>query len=383
MQARKILLYTSMPIIIAGVLLVIAHVHWLQQNNKPLSVYVLDKTVPTDDYTEHKSLFWMLSNNKIVKDNAEPYKVHEDYWGFFPLNKEEQLFEIRTTNIDAIEATADANDICYYTDTYGVYYNQWYQADKKTPQPSGKVFGGLNNNDYLLLKAFKARRKLILAEFNLYNGPTPNLVRAKVEQLLGLQWSGWTGKYYRHLDTTKQNAVPGWIVNRYKEQNHNLWPFKGSGVVLVHKYGKILVLDYPQGEGAPKLKTDPVEASRYGVPQSIPFERWFDISYVTDTTHKTLAEFQLQSTPRDSLLKPMGVTKQFPAIIRQSEHYQFYYFAGDFADMQVPMWTAKITGSRRLHKLFSSGSKQFMWDYYQPLMDKILTEYVKQDTYGE
>lgn len=381
MQLKKILLYIAMPVIIAGVLLILAHVRWLQYPKRPLSVYVLDKTVPTDDYTEHKALFWVLNNNKIVKENNELYQVQKDYLGFFPLNKEEQLFEIRTTNIDAVEATADANDMCYYADTYGVYYNQWYKHNNKAPQRSGKVFGGLNNNDYLLLKAFKERNKLIIAEFNLYNGPTTNLVRAKVEQLLGLQWSGWTGKYYPNLDTTMQNTVPTWIVDRYKDQHEGVWPFDGSGVVLVHKYGKILVLDYRRGEGKPRIISDPEMAARYNVPQSIAFERWFDISYVTDTTHKTIASFQLQGTPSDSLLTPMGVSKQFPAIIHQSDRYQLYYFAGDFADMHVPMWSSKVAGADHLHKLFGGSAKQFMWDYYLPMMDKILTDYVKEDLY--
>ncbi|MFO7940292.1 MAG: hypothetical protein R6U66_11150 [Bacteroidales bacterium] len=383
MQLKKVITYIFMPIMVAAALLMVAYLIWWQKNEQPLSVYVLDKTVPTNDYFEHKPFFWVLHHNKIVKENGTLYRPDEDYYGFVPLNKDDKHFEIRTLGIDALEATANAYDMCYFTDTYGVYYNHWYQQNNVQAKGSGKVYGGLNNNDYLLLKAFKEQRKLILAEYNLYNGPTPNLVRSKVEQLLGLQWSGWTGKYFAHLDTLRKTTLPGWIVSRYKSQNGGEWPFSGSGVVLVHKYGKILVLDYPEGEGQPMLITDSQQAAKYKVPVKLPFERWFDISQVTDTTHKVLANFQLQPSHRDSILSPMQVPTTFPAIIHQSDNYLFYYFAGDFAEMHLPMGTARLAGSAYLHKFFSGNAKQFMWDYYYPIMDNILNEYVNNRSYEQ
>jgi len=383
MQGKKISTYIFFPFLAATLLLLAAYLHWWQKDEQPVSIYVLDKTVPTDDYFEHKSFFWVLNQKKIVKDNGTRYRPDEDYWGFVPLNKADEHFELRTLGIDALEATANAHDMCYFTDTYGVYYNHWFQKNNQEARGSGKVFGGLNNNDYLLLKAFKKRGKLILSEFNLYNGPTGNLVRSKVEQLLGLQWSGWTGKYFAHLDTSRNVMLPKWIIKRYKRQNNGQWPFTGSGVVLVHKYGKILVLDYPEGKGQPLLVTNSQEAVDYKVPTTISFERWFDISQVTDTSHKVLATFRLQPSGRDSILGPMRVPKVFPAIIHQSNSYLMYYFAGDFAEMHLPMWTARLSGSAHLHKFFSGNSKQFMWDYYYPLMDKILTDYANNQPYEQ
>lgn len=372
---KKIALYAGVPLVLMGLVILGAHFRWKWTTPKSLSVYVLDKTVPSSDYFEHKSFFWVMNHLRFVNPQSDKAaNPEQDYYGFFPKDSDERLFEIRSIGIDAIEATAESYDMCYYADTYGVYYNEWYQGGDQAPERSGRVYGGLNSNDYLLLKAFKKRKKLILAEFNLYNAPTDNLVRSKVEKLLGLNWSGWTGKYFTTLDTTQHNRIPHWIVNKYKEQNQGIWNFNGSGIVLIHKYGKILVLNYPKGTGTPQLKTQKQQAERWDVPTSIDFTRWFDISAVSDSTHEVLAYFELPEAQNDSILLPMGVDCKFPAIVHQREKYPFYYFAGDFAEMQLPYWSSEISGATLLHRLFGGSTKQFMWDYYYPMMEHILKQ---------
>ena len=65
---------------------------------------------------------------------------------------------------------AEKNDAVYFTDTYGVFFNDWFRGINKS-RKSRKIYGGLNNNDFLLLKEMKDRNKLIIMEYNSFDYP--------------------------------------------------------------------------------------------------------------------------------------------------------------------------------------------------------------------
>ena len=46
---------------------------WITKTERTLNVYILDKTVPTMDRTEHKSFNWILDHNRFVKPNGDLY----------------------------------------------------------------------------------------------------------------------------------------------------------------------------------------------------------------------------------------------------------------------------------------------------------------------
>jgi hypothetical protein len=55
-------------------------------------------------------------------------------------------------------------DALYFTDTYGVFFNDWYTGINKS-RKSRMLYGGLNNNDYLLVNEMKNKNKLIEEDF--------------------------------------------------------------------------------------------------------------------------------------------------------------------------------------------------------------------------
>lgn len=372
------------PISIVGVLLLIlaiSWIMWLAKSNKSMEVYILNKTVPTVERTEHKAFHWILNHNKFVKSNGDLYNLNKDYYGFFPLNTKSQEFDFKSIRIHEIEDIVYEYDMLYYADTYGVYYNEWYKQGDSNVKHTQKVYGGLNQNDYLLLKRMKELNKLIITEFNLYDAPTNGLIREKVESLFGLQWSGWTGKYFSSLDTANASRFPKWIVNLYKEQNNNQWPFKNAGIVLIHKFGTVSVLE--QGthltQEVPFIISKQETMDRFHVPEQVHYSQWFDITFSTERNN-VLANFKFHVNEKgDSILRAYNLKPIFPAVIEHTGDYRFYYFGGDFAESNINSKTAFFEGYHNLVSILNgsnyNSNKKFYWSYYVPMMTKILDDY--------
>lgn len=355
---------------------------WYIKPYKSLKVYILDKTVPTPDRTEHKSFNWILNNEKYTRKDGNLYNVNHDYFGFFPKANGSAEFDFKSIRIHEIEDYALNFDMCYYTDTYGVYYNEWYRQNSFEEQHiSSKVYGGLNQNDYLFLMEMKNHKKLIITEFNFYNAPTNSLVREKLEDLFGLRWSGWTGKYFSCMDTTQNKDFPMWIVRLYKEQNNDSWPYKNGGIVLIHKFGTVAILENKTHltNEWPVIHSNPETVDKFNVAESIEYLNWFDITFSTEQ-NKVLANFHFSVNEKgDSLLQSYNLQSVFPAIIEHTNDYLFYYFGGDFADNPVKIGSSYFLGYDKIASTLSTfrknNPKEFYWNYYYPLMNKILDNY--------
>jgi hypothetical protein len=374
------------PIILIGTIILFLFGSWLLwffKTEKPLDIYILDKTVPTVDRTEHKSFNWILNHNKYSKSNGDSYDLKSDYYGFFPLNTKSQEFDFRSVRIHEIEDVANDYDMVYYADTYGVYYNEWYKQGSSEVKHTQKVYGGLNQNDYLLLKEMKRKKKLIITEFNLYNAPTNGLIREKVENLFSLKWSGWTGKYFASLDTANTNAFPKWIVNLYKEQNNNQWKFKNAGIVLIHKFGTIAILELETHliDEIPHIIANQDAIDRFGVPEEIFYSQWFDITN-SGEQNEILANFKINVNAQgDSILRSYNLKPIFPAVIEHTGDYNFYYFGGDFAENDLSSNTAYFEGFHNLASVLNrdnyNNTYTFFWKFYVPMMTTILEDYQK------
>lgn len=370
--------------LIVGIIILVLLGSWLMwffKAERTMNVFILDKTVPTMDRIEHKSFNWILNHNKYCKLNGDLYDINKDYYGFFPLDTKSQEFDFRSVRIHEIEDVANEYDMLYYTDTYGVYYNEWYKKGLSEGRHAQKVYGGLNQNDYLLLKEMKKQKKLILTEFNLFNVPTNGLIREKVENLFGLKWSGWTGKYFSSLDTTQKKGFPTWIVDLYMDQNNNKWPFKKAGIVLVHKFGTIAILELGTHlyEEIPFIIAKQESIDRFGIPEQCAYSQWFDITYSSEQNN-VLANFKIHVNAQgDSILRTYNINPVFPAIIEHTGDYNFYYFGGDFAENKVNNKTAFLGGYHNLKTVLTrsnyDNTQKFYWSVYVPMMTQILDDY--------
>ena len=171
-------------------------------DKKPMGVIIVNKTVPSPDRIKHKSFNWVLTNNRFVKkDINRSYSYQKDYYGFVPTKPyKERQWDRNEYRLADLTDLAEQADAIFVTDTYGVFFNDWYQGVRKS-RTSTKLYGGLNNNDNLLIKEMKDRDKLVILEYNSFDFPTAEFESYRIQERLNIKFDGWTGKYFSSLDT--------------------------------------------------------------------------------------------------------------------------------------------------------------------------------------
>jgi len=372
---------------------IISWLFWYLKPDKPLHVAILDKTVLNKSTQEHMSLSWVLEHEKYVKDNDEFYNHELDYFGFFP--DEEGGYAIKDFNDYEdvqLDSIADYYDMIAYTDLYGIYVSEWWDAyperapkewEYVSPQERRRlIYGSMTQKEVDLLKKMKSKNKLIFTEFNLFADPTTAAVRHDFEQSFQMKWTGWAGKYFHSLDTNRNEEIPWWLKLVYVEQ-HGEWPFLNSGIVFIRNDQSVVILEHKthlQNE-VPMIVTEEEYVEKYGVVPEVKYPFWFDICE-NKWPNKSISHYHIQTNDLgDSVMRAHHIPRKFPAVIKGGGGYPFYYFAGDYSDNQLS------GGSMNFEKVewvssFFYGSvaherDSFFWKYYRPLTTTIIDDYYK------
>jgi len=382
-------------------------VGWMLTPGKPLDIVILDKSVPNETREEHRSFNFILTNNKYTTGQKKIYNFRKDYYGYFPLS--DGKYKTRDfSNFSSAEISnlADTSDGAYFSETYGVYNNDWYFI-RNLIYPPALVYGGLQQKDVHLLRELKARNKLILTEFNLLASPTQHTIRRDVEKLFDIHWTGWTGRYFESLDSTDNPELPDWLTVNYGAQHNGEWPFRKSGIVLIHTSGTLVVLEEKThlNTEAPMITTLKYGQEKYNVPRTVPYPFWFDL-VMTTSRNRIISEYRLDVNPKgEEKLRSYDLPQRFPALIEHdippaqrayspqyfgwlpspaiahtAREYTYYYFAGDFADNPIEPYLARLKGIRFFRRFLYnptdiSDRRRFFWEYYYPMVDLILENY--------
>ncbi|MCM4167208.1 hypothetical protein KCTC52924_02788 [Arenibacter antarcticus] len=356
-------------------------VSWLVTPKKKLVIALVDKTVLTSEGQEHISLGWILNQNRYTKTTDKPYKISEDYFGFFPLKDE--AFQLkgleRFTHDQLRKLSADA-DMAYFTDTYGIYNNEWYKKGDIGAQ-SGMLYGGLSNEDLILLKAMKERNKLIITEFNTIGSPTRSQNRKKFEELFQLKWTGWTGRYFDTLDPNKNLEIPHWLIANYKRSHSGAWPFTRAGLVFVNDSDQVVILE--EGlhidNALPYIHATPEGQSNWNLPEKTKYPFWFDVMVPNLEVNTVDASFKLSLLPEGKKeLAKYNIPETFPAVTRHlGEDYRFFYFSGDFSDNPIRLNSSYFKGIGFFKGFFYDDRDplergSFFWKFYKPMVTQIL-----------
>lgn len=156
---------------------------------------------------KHSSFTWVLNNQRFTKTTTALYDNSHDYFGFFPMKNEKfRVKGLERFSPEMLWKLSNDADMVYFTDTYGVYKDEWYK--KNSVEGSGILYGGMSEQDIQLLQDMKAKHKLIISEFNTIGSGTSDKVRSEFENLFGLKWSGWIGRYFSSLDTISNSDLP-------------------------------------------------------------------------------------------------------------------------------------------------------------------------------
>ncbi len=363
---------------------------WVFTPERKLNILILDKTVLERKAQEHTSISWILTHEKYRHSLSGLYKHDTDYYGFYP--NDSGQYKIRDFNggsIKSLDSLVNLYDIAYYTDLYGVYKGEWYDrypgaapdgynADNSM-EHTEKIYGGMTPKELEFLKKMKSKGKPVICEFNVIASPTPEAVRQAFEKEFNITWTGWVGRYYETLDTIKNKELPRWMKTNYLNQHNNTWPFTKSGIVFVKNNERIEILENESqlNVDVPMIYTNVAGIKKYDLPNRMKYPFWFEIIR-TNADNEVVSTYKITpNTAGRKLLKNFGIPEVFPAVIaHDSSDYKFFYFAGDFCDNPIGMKSAKFKWIENFNTVAYKRNTQervsFFWDFYRPLIEKIL-----------
>lgn len=357
---------------------------WLITPNTRLVLAIVDKTVLTKKGQEHISLNWVLNHEKYTKTSEKAYEVSHDYFGFFPDDNEKfRLKGLERFPYSKLDQLSRDADLAYFTDTYGIYNNEWF-GNGDAQERSGILYGGLSDKDIYFLEQLKKRNKLIIAEFNTIGSPTAYRNRKKFEEMFRMKWTGWTARYFENLNIRENKEIPGWLIRNYKNANRGSWPFKKSGIAFVNDNNEVVILeqDTHLTDAMPHIITSEKYRDEFSLPERIKYPFWFDVIVPDTIINKPVSKFQISANENGlSRLKEAGIPLSFPAVLKHSgDDYKFFYFSGDFADNPVSLGSSYFSGIGFFKGLFYDKRNvmergSFFWNYYKPLLTKILKDY--------
>jgi len=292
MSKKKIIVFVLILILLLPLWMWLA---WLLTPKKKLVVAIIDKTVMTKDGQEHVSFTWILDHERFTKNKTKLYKAGNDYFGFFPLDNENfRIKGLERFSPDMLEKLSNDADMTYFTDTYGIYRNEWY-VKKNVEERSNIIYGGMSEQDITFLRNMKAKHKLIITEFNTIGSPTSAGIRSEFENMFGLKWSGWTGRYFSSLDTTINTELPKWLITNYKNEHAGQWPFHNSGIAFVNNFDYVVVIEEKTHltDAMTYIESNLYGQEKFGLPRRIKYPYWFDIMQVDTSVNKIIAGFRI------------------------------------------------------------------------------------------
>ena len=366
---------------------------WCFMSEKKLNILILDKTVLDTKAQQHISLSWLLTNEKYSHSKTGAYNNKIDYFGFFP--KDNGLFQIRDFNgfsRNKLDSLVQAYNVVYYTELYGIY-DGWSKKQKNglsldrlnisnLMEHKRKIYGGMTQNEFLLLKKMKQKKKLIITEFNIIESPTSNQIRFEFEREFNLCLTGWIGHYYESLDTLKNKEIPKWLKQNYLKDHSGNWPFNKSGIVFINDNGHIEILENKTHliTEFPTINTSKEYVEKYDLPTNLKYLYWFDIINTT-SKNKIVSTYKIcANSLGKKLMHQYGIPETFPAVIEHdSTDYRFYYFSGNFCDNPICLSSAKFRWIDCFvrtvpYKKDVVDRVSFFWNFYRPLLKTILSK---------
>lgn len=378
-SSRRLLTVVAIAAI-AAVAWGVPYYFWLKAPELPMKLAVVDKTVPFKDRREHKGLFWLLDQNKFV-DPTQPgderwYDLQRDYTGFDPEYQPELW---RGTLLSP--AILQDRDVLFFCDTYGVYRADYTQfaGDVASTIHSPAIFGGVTAGEASATEWFAQQGRTIIAEFNTCASPTAPDVCARMENVLGIHWTQWIGRYFADFRDVKD--VPHWLYELYEKQHGKKWDIGGSGYMLCREESEEFVI-LRDGEDVkpPGLEFVPVQAFHEDVMQGVKpctFTYWFDVIEPLPGTD-VLAQYQFNATDSGrKKLAESGLKGTFPAVCRRTNGHIAYYSAGELVDfnraMGPPDTRLTLYVNRSFYsQLHASNDAVFFWHTAYPLLTNIL-----------
>lgn len=371
----------SWPIVAVALGLLVPWACYATRPARRVDLCVLDKTVPFANWFEHRSLYWLLVHENVVKADGASYAVERDYLGAYPPPVPGDPPE-RTR--DLTRADVEGARLIYLADTYGVYRDDLKSKERMAAalERSPRIYGGLTSEEADAAASALDAGKTLVAEFNTLGSPTGQDARTTLEAALGVHWTRWIGRYFARLEDVGE--VPQWMRNDYEREWGKPWRFQGPGYVLMQDdaHCEVLRVGFEvESVGLTIERERPVDPHLERAADRVPYPYWFDVvEGQPDAKRLASFEWHLKDAGRERL-RVRGLPERFPAVTRRAAPRGgvAWYFAGDFADNPMDPRPVPFVGYlsfRRIVEGFKLAPSEtaFYWRFYVPMMETILSD---------
>ena len=351
----------------------VSHLLWRFQPVKAERITLVDYTVPFENAREHRGATWLLNHEKYAPPFGRRWERLGTYSGYDPKNRPNPI------RIDSLDLSQ--TDWLYLADTYGVYEDDLLGIDREVAHMdySVPVFGGLTESDASAIAALSARGKHIYLEFNSLEEPTAGVARASLERLLGITWTGWTGRAFRNLyDTTD---VPRWLPRLHRAQYGTTPMPTEPTLALVHRDGRLALFpDREMNAIAPQVTlTARGEALLPRARSGASYYYWFPV-YLADDSTEVLAEYTLLPGHPDHqrAMDTLGIARRIPLLTRRTDGGSHrIYTMGDFSDTDFAPGWFHFRGLARYRAFgernsLSYDSRGAYWQFFVPSLRHLL-----------
>ena len=203
--------------------------HWPLSPCQDINMLVVNKTVPDNDFREHRAIFWIAEHRRFSKPDGSFYRAEKDFLGYHPASGKKETL--------TFSDLADL-DLLYLADSYGIYdYPEGFELyEAKLPfeiQDIKLLYGGLSLEEVKAIEEFSLKdNKVIIGEHNIFGYPTYLDPEAslRLQALFAVGYTGWLARYYSDLD-----QVAFWLKKSYEELYGKKWDLSGPGLVFVHE----------------------------------------------------------------------------------------------------------------------------------------------------
>ena len=352
------------------------HYLWDREPWHAEHVTLVDYSVPFEDAREHAGAIWLLNHEKYPPPAGEQWERLGSHVGYDPRDRE------HPTRI----ASQDLSDTdwLYITDSYGVYEGDLAGTESQNASTdfSRLIFGGVSELDAQAIARFADGGGHLFFEFNVLESPTGGRARAILQDLLGVRWTGWTGRVFETL--YDPSDVPAWLPRLFRARfGPDARLPTGPTLVLVHADGRMLLIPNPDLRAAAPSIVLTVRG-RQVLPSArsgVGYFYWFPI-LTADAGTELLAELVLPETDAETSqqLAASRIPRRIPMLTRRIVNGSHrIYVAGDLADVSfAPRWYGfkYAADARRLAESNPerSNPETAFWGFYAPAFRQLLRE---------
>lgn len=188
-----------------------SHLVWRLTPPSDRHVAIINYTAHTADRPGHRGLTWVLNHTRAPSPlPGEPWRSSRDYIGY--------LTETPRLSARLEDADLGGANWLYVADAYGIYESdiELLEGNRERPAAEGLIFGGLSPTDVDVLEQFVADGHEVVIECNAMTPPTAATERARLETILGAEWTGWAGRVFPDLNDPSD--IPEWFFARLQER---------------------------------------------------------------------------------------------------------------------------------------------------------------------